>query len=164
MARIMLRVFLARLRQIMSGTTSTPTDPFQLERFVAAQEGIYEQALAELQQGKKRSHWMWFIFPQIAGLGSSSTAQFYAINGAEEARAYLAHPVLGPRLLACAAALLPHSGRSASEIFGYPDDLKLRSSLTLFAAVNDEQAVFKQLLEQFYAGQPDPATLERLQN
>lgn len=160
----MLRVFLARLRQIMSGTTSTPTDPFQLERFVAAQEGIYEQALAELQQGKKRSHWMWFIFPQIAGLGSSSTARFYAINGAEEARAYLAHPVLGPRLLACAAALLPHRGRSASEIFGYPDDLKLRSSLTLFAAVNDEQAVFKQLLKQFYAGQPDPATLERLQN
>ena len=158
----MLRGFLARLRQIMSGTTSTPADPFHLERFVAAQEGLYEQALAELRKGKKRSHWMWFIFPQIAGLGSSSTARFYAISGAEEARAYRAHPVLGPRLLACAAALLSHGGRSASEIFGSPDDLKLRSSLTLFAAVNDEQAVFKQLLEQFYAGQPDPATLERL--
>lgn len=147
----------------MLGTTSTPSDPFDLSRFVAAQAGIYEQALAELQQGKKRSHWMWFIFPQIAGLGTSSTARFYALSGGDEARAYLAHPVLGPRLTACSAALLPHTGRTAAEIFGSPDDLKLRSSLTLFAAVSDTGSLFSRLLTQYYDGQPDPATLQRLQ-
>jgi uncharacterized protein (DUF1810 family) len=129
-----------------------------MERFVAAQDEIYDRALAEIVAGSKRSHWMWFIFPQIAGLGSSATARRYAIADLAEARAYLAHPVLGPRLRECAAALLAHE-RSAAEIFGYPDDLKLRSSMTLFARAAADPAVFEQVLERFYDG-PDEKTLE----
>ena len=130
-----------------------------LDRFVSAQAGVYEEALAELKAGRKRTHWMWFVFPQIAGLGSSSMAQRYAIGSVDEARAYLAHPVLGPRLRECAQALLDVEGRSAADIFGYPDDLKLRSSMTLFARAADDPAVFQAVLERYYDG-PDPRTLD----
>jgi uncharacterized protein (DUF1810 family) len=140
----------------------TPHDPFAFARFLQAQERSYETAVAELRRGRKTSHWMWFIFPQIAGLGSSSTAQFYAISGRAEAEAYAAHPILGPRLAACAEALLSIDGKSASAIMGYPDDLKLRSSATLFAAVSPAGSVFHRLLEKYFEGQPDARTLEIL--
>jgi uncharacterized protein (DUF1810 family) len=136
-------------------------DPFELSRFVAAQEPMYATALAELRDGKKRSHWIWFVFPQMRGLGRSATAQRYGISSADEARAYLAHPVLGPRLRECAGLLLTHAGRSATEILGYPDDLKVRSSMTLFARVGQE-GIFRDVLEAFYDGQDDPATLALL--
>ena len=132
-----------------------------LDRFVQAQDGVYDDALAELTAGRKRTHWMWFIFPQITGLGSSPAAQRYAIGSLDEARAYLAHPVLGPRLRECAQALLAVGGKSAEEILGYPDDLKLRSSMTLFARAADEPEVFEAVLDRFYDG-PDPRTLELL--
>jgi uncharacterized protein (DUF1810 family) len=132
-----------------------------LERFVRAQEGVYDRALAELVDGNKRSHWMWFIFPQIAGLGSSPTAQQYAIADLEEARAYMAHPVLGPRLVSCATAVLAHPDRSATRILGFPDDLKLRSSMTLFARAADDPAIFTRVLDVFYDG-PDDRTLRLL--
>ncbi|KAB8141214.1 DUF1810 domain-containing protein [Chloroflexia bacterium SDU3-3] len=137
-------------------------EPFNLERFVSAQEPIYRTALGEIRAGRKRSHWMWFIFPQIAGLGFSPTSKLYAISGAEEARSYLAHPLLGPRLRECADALLAVQGRSASAIFGSPDDMKLRSSMTLFAAVAEHDPRFEQVLERYYGGQRDPQTLDRL--
>lgn len=136
--------------------------PHDLERFVRAQESDYERALAEITAGRKRSHWMWYIFPQIAGLGSSSMAQHYAVKSADEARAYLDHPVLGARLLACAQAALANEGRSATEIFGYPDDLKLRSSATLFATVSPDGSVFHRLIEKFYPQGMDSATLRLL--
>ena len=132
-----------------------------LDRFVEAQDGVYDDALAELSAGRKRTHWMWFVFPQIAGLGSSPTAQRYAIRSLDEARAYLAHPVLGPRLRACAEALLAVQGRSAREIFGSPDDLKLRSSMTLFARAADDPAPFQAVLDRYYDG-PDRLTLQLL--
>jgi uncharacterized protein (DUF1810 family) len=132
-----------------------------LERFVTAQEGVHDTALAELRAGRKRTHWMWFVFPQIAGLGSSSTAERYAIRSLDEARAYLAHPVLGPRLHEAAAAMLAVEGRTASEILGFPDDLKLRSSMTLFAQAADEPGVFQQVLDRYYDG-TDPRTLALL--
>jgi uncharacterized protein (DUF1810 family) len=134
-----------------------------LARFIEAQEGVWERALHELQAGQKRSHWMWFVFPQLAGLGMSPTAQFYGISGLPEAKAYLAHPVLGPRLLACTQAVLGVQGRSLHDIFGSPDDLKFRSSMTLFdQAVEEGEASFRAALERFCAGQPDPRTLELL--
>ena len=139
-------------------------DPHNLTRFLDAQAPIYSQALAELRAGHKRSHWMWFIFPQLAGLGHSSTAQFYAIESLDEARAYLAHPTLGPRLVECAQALLQHKGKSATQILGSPDDLKLRSSATLFAQLTPPDSVFAQLLKKYYNNQPDPKTLELLQS
>ena len=108
-----------------------PEDPFDLSRFVKAQDGVYERALKEIKRGEKQSHWMWFIFPQIDGLGSSSTARFYSVKSGPEAKAYLDHPLLGPRIIECSQVLLRIQGRSASDIFGYPDDLKLRSSMTL---------------------------------
>jgi uncharacterized protein (DUF1810 family) len=132
-----------------------------LERFVSAQDGVYPEALAELKAGRKRTHWMWFVFPQIAGLGASATAQRYAIASLDMARAYLAHPVLGPRLRECARTLLAIDGRSATDIFGYPDDLKLRSSMTLFARAADDPEVFEAVLDRYYDG-PDQRTLERL--
>ncbi|GIF03808.1 DUF1810 domain-containing protein [Actinoplanes siamensis] len=132
-----------------------------LQRFVHAQGGVHEQARAELAAGHKRSHWMWFVFPQLAGLGSSPTARAYAIRDLDEARAYLAHPVLGPRLVECARTLLGVRGRTASQILGHPDDLKLRSSMTLFAEAADDPAVFRQVLERYYDG-PDARTLELL--
>ena len=137
-------------------------DSCSLQRFVEAQQPVYPQALAELQAGRKRSHWMWFVFPQIQGLGHSEMAHRYAISDAEQARAYLAHPLLGPRLQDCTRALLQHAGRSAREILGTPDDLKFRSSMTLFAAAADEPALFEQALETFFEGKPDRQTLERL--
>ena len=132
-----------------------------LDRFVQAQDGVYDDALAELTAGRKRTHWMWFVFPQIAGLGSSPTAQRYAIRSLDEARAYLAHPVLGPRLRECAQALLAVPGRSAHEILGHPDDMKLRSSMTLFARAAEDPAPFQAVLDRYYDG-PDRLTLQLL--
>ena len=133
-----------------------------LERFVEAQQPVYAQALAELKRGRKTSHWMWFIFPQIVGLGRSPMAQRYAINGRAEAEAYLAHSLLGARLLDCTQAMLAHLDRSAHAILGSPDDLKFQSSMTLFAAASKKGSVFNQALLQFYEGKPDQATLVRL--
>lgn len=135
---------------------------FNLERFVDAQNGIYDTALAELRAGHKRTHWMWFIFPQIEGLGHSAMAQRYAIRSADEAAAYLAHPVLGPRLRACAAAVASHHDRGVDEIFGHPDNLKFHSSMTLFADIAPDEAIFQTCLDQFFDGRADPATLDRL--
>jgi uncharacterized protein (DUF1810 family) len=131
-----------------------------LDRFVAAQDagGTYAAALRELRAGRKTSHWMWFVFPQLAGLGRSSTAQAYAIGSLGEARDYLAHPVLGPRLKECAAALLNHTDRSAEAVLGGIDALKLRSSMTLFARAAPEEAVFQRVLDAFYGGEPDART------
>lgn len=137
-------------------------DPFDLDRFVQAQHAVYDTALAELRAGRKRTHWMWFVFPQLEGLGSSPTAQRYAISGAEEATAYLRHPVLGPRLHECAAAVLAVRGCTAHEIFGTPDDMKLRSSATLFAQVSAPGSAFAQLLEHHFPEGPDPRTLALL--
>ncbi|WP_461186877.1 DUF1810 domain-containing protein [Arthrobacter sp. Z4-13] len=139
-------------------------EPYDLERFVAAQDngGTYEQALAELQMGSKSGHWMWFVFPQIAGLGQSPTSRRYAISSLEEAREYLAHQILGPRLLECALALTNHSGRPAEEILGSIDARKLHSSMTLFLRADPEETVFKTVLAQFFDGEPDPATDELL--
>ena len=130
-----------------------------LERFVAAQENVYETVLAELRSGMKQTHWMWFIFPQIEGLGHSPTSRYYSIKSREEARQYLSHPVLGPRLLECAAAVMGIDGRSASEIFGSPDDLKLRSSMTLFESVAEGQPVFAHVLDEYFEGARDQRTL-----
>src|SRR4051794_17257370 len=137
-------------------------DPFELQRFVDAQARNYPQALAELTAGRKTGHWMWYVFPQIAGLGSSPMAQTYALGSLEEARAYLAHPVLGPRLRACVAAVNAVQGRSAHEIFGSPDDLKFRSSLTLFAAAAPQEPLFRTALDRYFQGQLDPRTLQQL--
>ena len=137
-------------------------DPHDLKRFVDAQQPIYDRALAELHAGSKQSHWMWFIFPQLAGLGHSSMAQRYGIKGADEATAYLQHPLLGPRLDECTAALLQHTERSARQILGSTDDMKLRSSMTLFTAVAPETTLYRQVLDQFYSGQADFTTLARL--
>ena len=132
-----------------------------LDRFVTAQDGVYPQALAELQRGAKRSHWMWFIFPQIAGLGQSAMARTYAIAGADEARAYLAHPVLGPRLIEVTQTVAAASG-SAEAILGGIDAVKLRSSMTLFAVVADDPSPFRAALERFFDGEADQATLDLL--
>lgn len=137
-------------------------DPFELSRFVNAQDSVYSQALSEIRSGRKRSHWMWFIFPQLAGLGTSPTARHFAIRSVDEARAYLAHPVLGPRLVSCAEAALGIEGRSAREVFGSPDDLKLRSCATLFAQVSPADSVFHRLLEHYFAGEADARTLALL--
>ncbi len=137
-------------------------DPFDLQRFVDAQAGVHQTALAELKAGRKRSHWMWFVFPQVAGLGFSPMAQAYAISGLEEARAYLAHPLLGARLLACTVAVNALEGRSAHDIFGSPDDLKFRSSMTLFARAAPDEPAFRGALAKYYGGQEDPQTVARL--
>jgi uncharacterized protein (DUF1810 family) len=136
-------------------------DPFELDRFVEAQSPVYPTVLAELRAGAKRSHWIWFIFPQLRGLGRSATAHRFGISSLAEAKAYLDHPILGPRLRECAALLVAAEGRSASEILGYPDDLKFCSSMTLFARAGDDP-VFRAVLDIFYGGQEDPATLELL--
>jgi len=138
------------------------SEPFDLDRFVDAQARIYEAALAELAAGAKRSHWMWFVFPQLAGLGSSSTAQRYAIASLDEAKAYLAHPVLGPRLRECLAAVMAVEGRTAHQVFGSPDDLKFRSSLTLFLEAAPGEALFRAALGKYFDGDPDARTLEIL--
>jgi uncharacterized protein (DUF1810 family) len=138
----------------------TNADPYDLGRFVAAQDaaGTYERAVAELRAGRKLSHWMWFIFPQIAGLGRSPVAQQYAISSLDEARAYLRHPVLGPRLAECAAVLTETAGRSAEQIFGGLDALKLRSSMTLFLRAAPAAPQYGEVLSQYFGGIPDPAT------
>ncbi|HEY2367514.1 MAG TPA: DUF1810 domain-containing protein, partial [Polyangiaceae bacterium] len=138
------------------------TDAFDLQRFVTAQEPVMARVLAELRAGAKRSHWMWFVFPQIAGLGSSAMAQRYALRSLDEAKAYLAHPVLGERLRECTAIVVGLEGRSAREIFGWPDDLKLRSSMTLFSRAASDPAPFVAVLEKYFEGKPDDATLARL--
>jgi uncharacterized protein (DUF1810 family) len=137
-------------------------DPFELSRFVEAQRSSYDRALAEISDGRKRSHWMWYVFPQIDGLGFSALAKRYAIKSRAEAEAYLHHPLLGPRLEACAAAALGVERRSAREIFGSPDDLKLRSCATLFAEVAPAGSVFERLLDKYFDGEPDGETLRLL--
>ncbi|GAB2513398.1 DUF1810 domain-containing protein [Microbulbifer agarilyticus] len=136
--------------------------PHHLQRFLDAQATCYPEALAEIRAGNKRTHWMWFIFPQIDGLGRSSTARHYAIKSHAEAEAYLAHPVLGTRLRECCAALLAVEGRSAHQIFGSPDDMKLKSSMTLFTVVAGQETEFMQVLKRYYAGELDVVTLELL--
>ncbi len=138
------------------------TDPFNLQRFLDAQQSTYIHARAELTAGSKQSHWMWFIFPQIAGLGSSPTAQRFAIRSMDEATAFLAHPILGPRLRECTTLALTHPDRSAASIFPYPDDLKFHSSLTLFAAADPDTPLFRQALGTFFSGQRDETTLSLL--
>jgi uncharacterized protein (DUF1810 family) len=145
------------------GNTFDRSEPFDLGRFISAQEGIYESVLAELRRGQKRTHWMWFIFPQIDGLAHSTTSKYYAIKSIEEARQYLNHPVLGRRLLECAETVLAVEGRSVSEIFGYPDDLKFKSSMTLFAYVADPRSVFVRILDKYFRGEQDVRTLDLLE-
>jgi uncharacterized protein (DUF1810 family) len=135
-------------------------DRYDLERFVAAQDagGTYERAVAELRRGRKTSHWMWFVFPQIAGLGMSPVSRRFAISSLDEARAYLAHPVLGPRLTECANIVAQTPGRTAEQIFGDIDAMKLRSSMTLFLRADPDEPVFTRVLDQYFDGSPDPAT------
>ena len=142
--------------------TPVTGDPFDLRRFVDAQAPIFEQVLQELRQGRKRSHWMWFIFPQIAGLGHSEMARRYAIASRAEAAAYLTHPILGARLEECRRLVRAVEGRSAREIFGTPDDLKFHSAMSLFASVAPERAIFQDNLRKYFAGALDRATVERL--
>jgi uncharacterized protein (DUF1810 family) len=137
-------------------------DPFDLSRFVDAQDRVYDTVLAELRNGAKRSHWIWFVFPQLRGLGRSGTAQHYGIGGIDEARAYLAHPVLGTRLRECTRLVAAIDGRSVDDIFGFPDNLKVRSSMTLFAHATDDNDDFQAVLDKFYGGEGDPATVELL--
>ncbi len=137
-------------------------DAHDLSKFLDAQQGIYEMALSEIRQGQKRSHWMWFVFPQYAGLGISPTSQRYAINSVSEAEAYLKDPVLGQRLLECAEALMRVEGRSVQQIFGSPDDLKLKSSATLFAQVSPAGSVFERVLDKYFRGERDGKTLQLL--
>jgi uncharacterized protein (DUF1810 family) len=137
-------------------------DPHNLQRFIDAQDGIYAQVQAELAAGCKTTHWMWFIFPQIAGLGHSATAQKYAMSSLDEATAYLDHPVLGPRLRECARLVTAVNGRSIEEIFGYPDHLKFHSSMTLFAHAAGDGQVFTEALNKYWQAKPDQQTVERL--
>jgi uncharacterized protein (DUF1810 family) len=140
----------------------TADDPYDLSRFVRAQASVYKTALSEIRGGRKQSHWMWFIFPQLDGLAASSTSKYYAIQSEAEARAYLDHQVLGPRLQECAEAVLHVEGRSASEIFGSPDDVKLCSCATLFACVLPQGSVFDRLLDKYYRSKRDDRTLRLL--
>lgn len=137
-------------------------DPYHLQRFVDAQQPVFDTVCAELRAGHKRSHWMWFIFPQIAGLGGSDMARRFAIASLAEAGAYLEHPLLGPRLRACSRLVALIEGRSITAIFGYPDGMKFRSSMTLFAQADTDNAVFLECLRKYFAGKPDPLTLARL--
>jgi uncharacterized protein (DUF1810 family) len=145
----------------MSGAP-TSDDPFDLDRFVAAQSGDYEQALRELRGGRKRGHWIWYILPQMRGLGMSSMSSRYGIGSLDEAKAYLAHPILGPRLRECVEAVGAHNGMSASQIFGSLDAMKFRSCLTLFAEADGPDSAFARALGQFFDDQRDPRTLELL--
>jgi uncharacterized protein (DUF1810 family) len=140
------------------------SDTYNLQRFVDAQAPVYERVLAELRAGRKRTHWIWFIFPQIHGLGYSSLAQKFAISSLDEARAYLDHPILGPRLIECCRLVTLIEGRAIDDIFGYPDDLKLRSSMTLFAQAAPDNQVFREVLDQYFNGQVDSLTMEQLQS
>lgn len=138
-------------------------DVYDLNRFVQAQEADYERALSEIRSGQKRSHWMWYIFPQFDGLGLSLTSKRYSIKSVAEAKAYLNHPILGPRLIECTEAVLNVEGRSAHEIFGFPDYMKLKSCATLFAYVSPAKSVFDRLLDRFFQGKRDDKTLSLLQ-
>lgn len=138
------------------------SDPYDLQRFVEAQSGVIEDVRAELAAGRKRTHWMWFVFPQIEGLGHSAMAQRYAISSRDEARAYLAHPALGARLVELTRLVNGVQGRGVEAIFGYPDDLKFHSSMTLFARTADDPAVFDEALRRYFEGRSDEATLARL--
>jgi uncharacterized protein (DUF1810 family) len=143
----------------------TADDPFDLQRFVDAQAEVYDRVLGELRRGRKQSHWMWFIFPQLRGLGSSEMAERYAISSLEEAHAYLEHPVLGQRLRDSTAIVVRLEGRTAEEIFGYPDYLKFHSSMTLFAqasTISEEDLIFSHALDKYFSGKEDAATIERL--
>ena len=137
-------------------------DPLDLRRFVLAQEPVIGRVLDELRRGRKASHWMWFVFPQVAGLGFSAMAQTYAIRSLDEARAYLAHPVLGPRLRDCTQTVTDVEGRSAHDIFGSPDDMKFRSSMTLFAEAMSQESVFQAALKKYFRGEADDLTLQKL--
>ncbi len=138
------------------------TDPFNLQRFVDAQTPVYPRVVSELAAGRKETHWMWFVFPQITGLGLSPTSVFFAISSLDEAKAYMAYPILGPRLIECAGLVLAAKGRTAEEVFGAVDAAKFRSSMTLFSRAAPGDAVFAQCLDKYFGGGPDPATLERL--
>ena len=140
----------------------TADDPFNLQRFVEAQAPVYERVRAELKNGRKQSHWMWFIFPQIAGLGHSTMAQRYAISSRREAEAYIKHAILGPRLLECTTLLLQVDGKSAHAILGSPDDMKFRSCMTLFAHAAPEEQVFRAAIDKYFGGNEDPSTVGRL--
>jgi len=142
--------------------SSEDADPFDLRRFVDAQDRVYDTVLSELRSGAKRSHWIWFVFPQLRGLGRSATAQRYGVSSLDEARAYLAHPVLAPRLRECTGLVAAIDGRSVDEIFGWPDNLKVRSSMTLFVYATDDNSGFREVLDKFYSGEEDPATVELL--
>lgn len=135
---------------------------YDLNRFVAAQQSTYAQALAEIRNGRKVSHWMWFIFPQLAGLGYSETARYYALQNAAEAQLYFQHELLGPRLVEISTVLLAHANKTALQIFGSPDDLKLRSCMTLFSAIASTDPVFEAVLARYFGGLPDPKTLDLL--
>ena len=137
-------------------------DPYNLQRFVDAQNPVFEQVCSELRQGRKRTHWIWFVFPQIQGLGYSPTAIEYAISSLSEAEAYLKHPILGPRLIECTRLITQVEGCSIDQILGYPDDLKFRSSMTLFAHATSDNQVFKDALQKYYGGEFDRQTLARL--
>ncbi|WON73924.1 DUF1810 domain-containing protein [Nitrosospira sp. Is2] len=137
-------------------------DPYNLQRFVDAQRPGFESACRELRQGRKQSHWMWFIFPQLKGLGRSAMAQRFAISSREEAEAYLAHPILGPRLRECSQIVADLEGHSAEYIFSYPDNMKFRSSMSLFAQVTANNEIFQECLEKYFHGEPDPGTLAAL--
>jgi uncharacterized protein (DUF1810 family) len=137
-------------------------DPYKLVRFVIAQDPVYERVCAELRGGRKRSHWMWFVFPQLRGLGQSQMAYTFGISSRAEAEAYLKHPVLGARLKECTRMVNLVEGRSAEEIFGYPDDLKFRSSMTLFAGVQAKDPVFQDAIQKYFGGEPDTRTLDLL--
>jgi uncharacterized protein (DUF1810 family) len=147
----------------IANDSRSTNDPFELSRFLEAQKPDYDQALSEIKAGRKRTHWMWYIFPQIDGLAFSSTSKLYAIKSIDEARAYLNHPVLGSRLLECAQAVVDIEARSIAEIFGSPDDLKLKSCITLFASVLPSGSVFDRILEKYYRGKRDDKTLQLLE-
>ena len=138
------------------------SDPFNLARFVEAQASVYEQVISELRCGVKRTHWMWFVFPQLRGLGQSSTAKYYGISSLAEAKAYVVHPILGARLMTCTGLVLATRNRSLGDIFGFPDDMKFRSSMTLFDATASGSTVFRDALNRFSNGEPDTLTLELL--
>jgi uncharacterized protein (DUF1810 family) len=147
----------------MSSTASgRPADHFNLQRFVNAQNPVFAQVLSELRAGRKTSHWMWFVFPQIQGLGLSATSREFAISSLEEAQAYLAHPILGPRLVECCQLVLQIEGKSGRQIFGSPDDVKFHSSLTLFAETGPDSGAFQSALDKYFAGVPDPLTLRHV--
>lgn len=148
----------------LSDRNTGVADPFDLGRFLSAQDDIYADALQELRAGRKRSHWMWFVFPQIDGLGRSATARRYAIKSLDEAREYLRHPVLGARLLECATAVNHLQGRTVHQIFGSPDDMKFCSSMTLFELIAGPDSEFSLALDKYCAGRRDPATLELIQS